>query len=177
MNTFLTLLAIAVSMAALLWLSHTDPKRRSAFRLPPFTGARHVRLAWAVALLPGLVVIPLGGGPGFVLWLGALTVVGWALIAIPPGREGAAAQALDRLLARVLGRFEALARAARRGLAGLRPRLPARAGGPFGATPLAERVADLEHKVSLLEAELARLRAEAGEEADARLDAPGVRVA
>lgn len=177
MITFVTLLSIAVSMVALLWLSHVDPKRRSAFRLPPYTGARRTKLAWTIALLPGLFVIPLAGGPGFVLWLGALTVVGWAAIAVPPGRGGAVALALDRFFARILGRFDALTRRARRALPAVRSRFPARVGTGSGAVPLAARVAELEQKVISLESELTRLRLDLGGDALSRLDTPGVRVA
>lgn len=173
MNTFLTLLAIAVSVAALLRLSFTDPKRRRAFGQAPYPGPRRPRLAWIVALLPGGLVIPLAGGPGFVLWLGALTVVGWALIAIPPSWGEAFAAGLERWFGGIAGRAARLGRRAREGLARLGARLPA-APVLRGADAVAGRVAELERKVALLETELARLRGEHTAETE---DRRGVRVA
>jgi hypothetical protein len=154
-NILVTLSAIAVSLAALLWLSFTDPKRRRAFARPPYTGPRRVGFAWSAALLPGLFLPALAGGPGLVLWLGALTVIGWGLIAIPPGEGGALARAIDRLAAWLGHQIDAFGR----GLAALRASRPLRARGAASAPlTLAARVAALEAQVRGLEADLARLR-------------------
>lgn len=157
MNTLITLLGIGVSLAALLWLSATDPKRRRSFGLPVHSGPRRPGLAWAIALLPGLFLPSLAGGPGLVLWLGSLTVIGWGLIAIPPGRGGALAARIDRAVARIGGWLDARSRRLSDGVAALRARL-SRPAAPMAPVGLGARVAELEQRVLTLEAELARLR-------------------
>lgn len=179
MNASLTLLAIAISLAALLWLSFTDPKRRRSFARPAYSGPRRTGLAWTVALLPGLLLPVIAGGPGVVLWFGALTVTGWALIAIPPGRGGALADRLDRAAAWVGGRLDTWGRGFGAGAAALRSRL-ARPSGAAPAAPsgVADRVAELERKVMALETEIARLRHGAAEADSARhVEPKGARVA
>ena len=179
MTVPLTPLAIAVSLAALLWLSFTDPKRRRAFARPAYPGPRRAGLAWTVALLPGPLLAPVAGGPGLVLWLGALTVTGWGLIAIPPGRGGAVSDRLDRGAAWLGTRLDAWGRGLGAGLAALRARL-ARPSGETAAAPpgLADRVAALEHQVMALRTEVARLRHGAAEnEAGEPMELKGARVA
>jgi hypothetical protein len=156
----------AVSFAAIGYLAATDPKRRSAFRLPPVP-RRHPRLAWTALLVPGLAVAGLAGGGGFLAWFGAVTVVGWAVAAVRPDGSGTLGLALADGLARLrdlsaeaVQRLRAIA--AR--LVALRPALLARAS--TARDP--DRVAALEARVSALEAELAALRgAAAAERADA----------
>ena len=80
-----TVLAIAASLAGLAYLTGTDPKRRRAFRMPPATAA-HPRMGWAVVLAPGLFVASVAGGGGFTVWTGAVSVLGWAIAALPPER-------------------------------------------------------------------------------------------
>ena len=165
MNALLTLLGIAVSLAALLWLSFTDPKRRRAFARPAYPGPRRPGLAWSVALSPGPLLASVAGGPGLVLWLGALTVTGWGLVAIPPGRGGAVSDRLDRGAAWLGARLAAWGRGLGAGLAALRRRLDRSSEATAAPSGLADRVAALERKVMALQTELARSRhgaAEAG---------------
>lgn len=161
-----TLAGTAVSFAAIGYLAATDPKRRSAFRLPP-VARRHPRLAWAALLAPGAVVAALAGGGGFLAWFGAVTVVGWAVAAMRPDGSGALGLALADARARLRDLSAAAAQALRPVVAGiaarlaaLRPALPARTP----AAPDPGRVAALEARVSALEAELAALRGAAREE-------------
>ncbi|PZQ49889.1 MAG: hypothetical protein DI556_10580 [Rhodovulum sulfidophilum] len=160
MSTFITLLATGVSLAALLWLSFTDPKRRRSFGLKPYDGPRRAGLIWTIACLPGLFLPVLAGGAGFVLWLGALTVLAWAVVAVPPGRGGAIAVRLDRAVAGVGGWLDARARGLGAAVAALRSRAGRRAAAAPGSASagVAARVAELERKVMTLETELARLR-------------------
>lgn len=155
MSAGATVVATGVSLGALGWLSATDPKRRRTFGIE--AGSQPApRWAWALVLVPGVLVPFWSGAAGFVLWLGAVSVVGWALVAVPPGRM----PALDRCLVR----GAELAEAARRRLGGLaqRLRLP---GVPDGwAVASARRgtgVADaqVEARLAALEAEVAALRA------------------
>lgn len=161
-----TLAGTAVSFAAIGYLAATDPKRRSAFRLPA-APRRHPRLAWTALLVPGAVVAGLAGGGGFLAWFGAVTVVGWTVAAVRPDGSGALGLALADGLARVrdlsADAGQALRAVAAR-LAALRPALPARTP----AAPDPDRVAALEARVAALEAELAALR---GAAADERADA------
>ena len=76
--------AVGVSLAALGYLAATDPKRRRAFRLPE-VAERWPGVAWALVLLPGLLVPLASGGAGFVIWLGASAIGGWGVAAGAPG--------------------------------------------------------------------------------------------
>lgn len=78
-----TIGAVGISLAAIGYLAATDPKRRRTFRMPE-VAVRWPRLAWTVALLPGLLVPSWSGGAGFVTWLGATATLGWILVALPP---------------------------------------------------------------------------------------------
>lgn len=133
MTVAATLLAVAATLAALGWLTATDPKRRRAFRLPEPGRPRRVRAALAAVFLPGLLLLGFGNGAGFAIWLGVVSVAGWGLAAMTPS---AAARLGDR---------------ARRAAAGAR----AVAGLPG-------RVALLERRVAALEAELAKFGAGPG---------------
>ena len=79
------LAATGLSLAGLGWLSATDPKRRRAFGLPALTTERPARAVWALVPLPGMLVPFWSGAAGFVIWLGATSVLGWVLVAVPPG--------------------------------------------------------------------------------------------
>lgn len=131
-----TVVAIAVSLAGVGYLAGTDPKRRRAFRLPPATGASP-RLGWALVLGPGLVLPFAAGGAGFTIWIGAVTVAGWAIAALPPERTAELGRGLERLRDRI---------------AAWRPALPAIGSG----APRQEddRIAALETRIRALEAQL-----------------------
>lgn len=152
MTVFATLAATAATLAALAYLAATDSKRRRVFGLPELGRPRRSRLALLAVLLPGLLLLALGNGAGFVVWLGVVSVAGWGIAALTP----AGAARLSAGLGRGAGRFGAgLAGAAGRVAEGTRS-----IGGlavALGRMP--ERIATLEHRVATLEAELARSRA------------------
>lgn len=150
-----TPLAVAVSLAGLAYLSGTDPKRRRAFRLPP-AASSHPRVGWAVVLLPGLVLPFLAGGGGFTVWIGAVSVVGWAIAALAPERTERLAARLGRCGSAVIDR-----------LAAWRP--PVANPSPQAADP---RIAALEARIGALEAMLAPLPAGDGATAEAPLPHP-----
>jgi hypothetical protein len=152
MSAAATVIGTAVSLGALGYLAATDPKRRRAFRLPPTEG-RRAGLAWLVALTPGVVIPSLGGGGGFIVWLGATSVGGWALAAVSPNRVAAIREAVRAAASDLEARFAApsgrLGQGVRRawlGVAALRP------------VPTARRVEALERRVAALEADVAALR-------------------
>lgn len=83
MTVPVTLAAVAVTLLALAHLTATDPKRRRAFKLPP----PRRRFAWpagVLALAPGAALLAAGAGAAFVIWLGAITVLGWLIAARTP---------------------------------------------------------------------------------------------
>lgn len=128
-----TITAVAVSLAGVGYLAGTDPKRRRAFRLPP-AARSNPRLGWALVLLPGVLLPFAAGGAGFTVWIGAVSVVGWAIAALPPERTAL----IGRRCAELVDR-----------LAGFRLRLPER-------LPADDRVAALEARIRALEAQLAQ---------------------
>lgn len=90
-----TLLALACTLGGLGYLAVTDPKRRRVFGLE----ARARPFAWPARIAvfaPGLALAAAGAWAALTIWLGAATVSGWGLAALPPGRAG-------RLAARLLG--------------------------------------------------------------------------
>ncbi len=82
MMTLLSFLAACcLSGAGLAWLAAINPKRRRVYGLPRRVG-RGAWQAWGAAslvLLPGLALPALGQVAAFVLWLGAVTVMGWLI--------------------------------------------------------------------------------------------------
>ncbi|MFT3974234.1 MAG: hypothetical protein QM699_12520 [Amaricoccus sp.] len=130
-----TVVAIVASLAGLAYLTGTDPKRRRAFRLPP-AASSHPRLGWAAVLGPGIVLPVFAGGGGFTIWIGAVSVIGWAMAALPPERTALVGRRCAALVDRI---------------AAFRPARPAWPMRP--ATD--DRVAALEARVRALEAQLA----------------------
>jgi hypothetical protein len=151
-----TFAGTALSLAALGWVAATDPKRRRAFGLPPHPGPRRTGTAWLLALLPGVVVPLWGGGAGFVIWLGAVTVAGWGLAALPPDRPAAWIEALRRRLPPVQAHAARLRRWGEAALRSVRPGRP-------DVAALERRIADLEARVAELLAERDRPAATATE--------------
>jgi hypothetical protein len=156
------LFGTAVSLAALGYLAATDPKRRRSFRLPP-AGPRQAGVAWIVALAPGALVAAVGGAGGLFVWFGAVSVLGWGIAALPPGRVGAAAEAM---LHRIAPARAALARGALRvrdrwavpraqAVALLRRPAP---DGRGTVAALELRVGRLEEEVAALHRQLALMR-------------------
>jgi len=90
--TVAALLAIAVSGALLVALGARDPKRLRSSRhgandaraaSPPLPSAVRQAFGW-LSLAPGIVLALLGEWWAFLIWLGAITAIGWT-IAITAG--------------------------------------------------------------------------------------------
>lgn len=78
-----TLAAILVSLAGIILLIASDPKRRRVFGLPE-ARRRPATLACLLILAPGAALLIAGQSAAFVMWLAAVPLVGWALAAVPP---------------------------------------------------------------------------------------------
>lgn len=87
--TSLGLLATLMSALCLTFLAASDPKRLTG-RRAALSGLR--RFAIALAILPGAVLAITGDWVGFLIWLGAVAVLGWMIAAafsafFPPGNS------------------------------------------------------------------------------------------
>ena len=83
MTALLTLAAVAATLLGLAYLTATDPKRRRAFKLQP----RSRRLALPACILvfaPGVTLLAIDKSAAFVMWLGAIAVLGWLIAARAP---------------------------------------------------------------------------------------------
>lgn len=138
MSGLATAAAVTATLIATVWLAATDPKRRRAFRLPPFQGNRRPRLTVLVALAPAVLLLWAGNGVGFLVWLGTSSVAGWAVAAVSPIRAARAAEWLASTGARIANS----ARTAGEGATG-------------AAGRSASRIDALERRVAALEAALA----------------------
>lgn len=87
MNTVIILAAIAATLVSLSFAAASDPKRRRVSGLPAPEKRRGLAVSLSGILLPGVLLIALGDGAGFVVWLGASTVAGWIVAALPPDRS------------------------------------------------------------------------------------------
>jgi hypothetical protein len=76
--TSLGLLATLMSALCLAFLAASDPKRLPG-RRAALSGLR--RLVIALAILPGSVLAITGDWVGFLIWLGAVAVLGWMIAA------------------------------------------------------------------------------------------------
>ena len=74
-----TLAALAVSLGALIFVRAHDPKRRRVLGLAAGTAPSYSGLGWAVAFFPGVALLAIGNPAAFILWIAALTVLGWLM--------------------------------------------------------------------------------------------------
>ncbi len=89
MSILAAVAAVAASSAALAYLTVGNAKRRRVFGLPPLERkAWQTRLAIAGVLAPAVALL-YDGGAGFVIWCGAVSVIGWGLAAMPPAKPTA----------------------------------------------------------------------------------------
>ena len=141
--------AIAVTLVALAYLASTDPKRRRVANLPTYEGKRRAVFALLSALLPGIALIVMGDGAGLVVWLGATTILGWGVAALPPERSLRTDRWLYRSIGRLAQAIPTSISAARSAFAGL---------GAVCAAP--RRIAELQERLRVLEEILAAVPVE-----------------
>lgn len=75
---------LVFSLASLTYLASTDPKRRRSHGQKVL---ERPSLLWPARIVlwgPGMLLIGLGNWSGLVIWAGALTTLGWVLVAISP---------------------------------------------------------------------------------------------
>ncbi|WP_439515743.1 hypothetical protein [Oceanibaculum nanhaiense] len=78
-----TLAAILLSLAGIIVLTATDPKRRRVSGLPE-AKRRPAALANVLIFAPGIALLIAGQSAAFVMWLAAVPLAGWLLAALPP---------------------------------------------------------------------------------------------
>lgn len=78
MTLGISLAALLVSGAALLILGIVDPKRRRVAGLRAATPLRQRRVGLALALVPGIALGVMGAWAALLIWIGGVTVLGWA---------------------------------------------------------------------------------------------------
>ncbi|AXQ29358.1 hypothetical protein D0B54_11930 [Solimonas sp. K1W22B-7] len=91
MSTYaLAAIASLASLLLVLPIALRDPKRLRSLRRPvPRAGAERRVLGWGT-LLPGLGLALAGQWPAFLIWLGAVTTLGWLLVQLLARVGGAA---------------------------------------------------------------------------------------
>lgn len=82
MTSVAVIIALAVSVWGLWHLQSTNPKRLRSLKQEP-AERRHAHVARLAVWAPGVLLVVLGQFSAFVMWLAALTVIGWALVAAP----------------------------------------------------------------------------------------------
>lgn len=132
--------ALAVSTAVLIHLARTDPKRRRVFGLPEHQGRRWTKASVAVLIAPGIALLATGDAAGFTIWLGALTVIGWGIAALNPGRSAAVGAAFRRSI----GRTGTAALGVWHGVCSMRDLYVTLRAAPARIEALEARVAELE---------------------------------
>lgn len=93
----MTWISLLISLAALLWLSWRDPKRRRVFGRDPLAWTPPAWPGWAVFFLPGMWLLFFGSAAGLVIWMGAVCAFGWMVIAITPDHWRGGVAALDHM--------------------------------------------------------------------------------
>lgn len=77
--------ATAVSLLAVVYLLYTDAKRIRVFRLNRAQALRGYRQAgWVIAVAPGAAMVAFGELSAFLVWCGAITVLGWLVVTWTP---------------------------------------------------------------------------------------------
>ncbi|MEM7058159.1 MAG: hypothetical protein AAF557_11260 [Pseudomonadota bacterium] len=94
MTFWISIAAIAISMVGLTHLAFTNPKRRRTLSQEQVQLRRIVPARCAV-WIPGIVLAVLGEAAAFVIWIAALTVLGWVLAAAPISTQDLIKEQLD----------------------------------------------------------------------------------
>lgn len=84
MTALWTILALSSSMAGIIYLVQTDAKRRRAFQLGEVENRKWAWTARIALFIPFVLLIALGDYAALTIWMGAVTVAGWAYAAVSP---------------------------------------------------------------------------------------------
>ncbi|MEM6578821.1 MAG: hypothetical protein AAF678_10040 [Pseudomonadota bacterium] len=155
---------IVLSLIGLGYLAATDAKRRRIFRQSPIETRPFAWPARIATFAPGIYFCLIGHWSGLTIWAGAVTTLGWAMVAIPPNRYAEARAIFNKklhdvsaqsgpFLSRLISAGGAAARFALTHLENVRARLAASLGG-FAITSRsadAETIARLEARIADLE--------------------------
>ena len=90
-------ISVLISLAALLWLSWRDPKRRRVFGLAPLTPTPPAWPGWALVFIPAVFLLLFGTAAGVVIWMGSVCAFGWMVVAITPDHWRSCRRALDHM--------------------------------------------------------------------------------
>ena len=151
MDTLTIIAGLCISTAALAYLAHTDPKRRRVFGQPGYQRPRRVWSPLLVLSAPGVWLLTSENGPGFAIWLGALTVIGWGVATTNPARAEAWRETARASL-NITGRVVIL------GWSNLVSGVRSVRAGMKLVRDGTERIALLEARVDQLEAEIQRIK-------------------
>lgn len=91
---------IVLSLLGLGYLAATDPKRRRIFGQSKLEGRLMAWPARVAAFAPGMYLTVIGHWSGLTIWAGAVTTIGWAMVAIPPTRYAEARSYLSKTVDR-----------------------------------------------------------------------------
>ncbi|MEM8654309.1 MAG: hypothetical protein AAGF36_06150 [Pseudomonadota bacterium] len=83
-----TLVAVVCSSLAIARLVTRDPKRGRAFGVP-FSGNEGRAGSWVLLLVPGVVLLVLDQFAAFMIWAGAVPLIGWGWSVLSPERHAA----------------------------------------------------------------------------------------
>ncbi|MEM6480555.1 MAG: hypothetical protein AAF681_01820 [Pseudomonadota bacterium] len=161
---------IVLSLAGLGYLAATDPKRRRIFKQSKIERRPFAWPARIATFAPGLYLTIIGHWSGLSIWAGAVTTVGWAMVAIQPDRYYQARvrffavfqQATARVvpyMSVISGALVSVANAAWNGVTtrvgipftALRTHGESSSAGGDTIVLLEARIAELEHRLATLE--------------------------
>ena len=150
-------LAIIASVAGVALLALFDPKRgRAVGEMRPPAAPPFKWTARALIFAPGAILALQGAWSPFAIWIGAVSVIGWGVAAMPVGGW-----------AKLAWRARKYGRSLFSGVSTEFDSAVGTLSRAFGAlTSGSRRVRDLEARVKALEAEVQRLRKATGEPAE-----------
>lgn len=84
MTGLMAIIALAISVAGLVYCRATDAKRRRVFGLAPMP-RRWATAGHGAVWLPGITLLAVGDVSTLIVWIGGVSVTGWGIAATTPG--------------------------------------------------------------------------------------------
>lgn len=81
-----TLVSLLISGVALVFLNHTDAKRRRAYKLPAWDKPNQRKWAWWIVCLPLPILVMTEQWSALVMWATAISLIGWGLAVRKPSK-------------------------------------------------------------------------------------------